>query len=116
MYLSPFAGYAVRVSYWLMQVIATGGQLVASSIYMHYWFPDVPGAAWVLAFAVVLLYLNSRAVGRLGAIEYWLVMIKVVAVVLFVALARAGRHRRRPAHRRSASATSPRTADSCRLA
>ena len=87
MYLSPFAGYAVRVSYWLMQVIATGGQLVACSIYMHYWFPGVPGAAWVLAFAVLLLYLNSRAVGRLGAIEYWLVMIKVVAVVLFVGLA-----------------------------
>ena len=34
MYVSPFAGYAVRVSYWLMQVIATGGQLVAASIYM----------------------------------------------------------------------------------
>jgi amino acid transporter, AAT family len=53
MYLSPFAGYAVRVSYWLMQVIATGGQLVAASIYMSYWFPQVPGALWVLAFAVV---------------------------------------------------------------
>lgn len=86
MYVSPFAGYAVRVSYWLMQVIATGGQLVASSIYMHYWFPGVPGAVWVLAFAVLLLYLNSRAIGRLGTIEYWLVMIKVAAVVLFVLL------------------------------
>src|SRR6185369_8049411 len=49
MYISPFAGYAVRVSYWLMQVVATGGQLVASSIYMSYWFPAVPGAVWVLA-------------------------------------------------------------------
>src|SRR6185295_20338775 len=39
MYVSPFAGYAVRVSYWLMEVIATGGQLVAASIYMSYWFP-----------------------------------------------------------------------------
>lgn len=87
MYLSPFAGYAVRVSYLLMEVIATGGQLVAASIYMAYWFPDVPGAIWVLAFAVMLLYVNSRAVGRLGAIEYWLVMIKVVAVAVFVGLA-----------------------------
>jgi amino acid transporter, AAT family len=87
MYISPFAGYAVRVSYWLMQVIATGGQLVASSIYMGYWFPGVPGAAWVLAFALALVYINSRAVGRLGTIEYWLVMIKVVAVALFVGLA-----------------------------
>src|SRR3954468_17848196 len=86
MYLSPFAGYAVRVSYWLMEVIATGGQLVAASIYMGFWFPSVPGAAWVLAFAVVLLYMNSRAVGRLGMIEYWLVMIKVGALAIFVGL------------------------------
>lgn len=87
MYISPFAGYAVRVSYWLMEVIATGAQLVAASIYMAYWFPGVPGAVWVLAFSVVLLYVNSRAVGRLGTIESWLVLIKVVAVALFVGVA-----------------------------
>ena len=87
LYVSPFAGYAVRVSYWLMQVIATGGQFVAASIYMDYWFPEAPGAVWVLAFAAALLYLNTRAVGRLGAVEYWLVMIKVVAIAVFVALA-----------------------------
>ncbi|PYR18090.1 MAG: amino acid permease [Acidobacteria bacterium] len=84
MYVSPFAGYAVRVSYWLMEVIATGGQLVAASIYMGYWFPAVPGALWVFAFASALIYVNSRAVGELGIVEYWLVTIKVAAVVLFV--------------------------------
>jgi amino acid transporter, AAT family len=87
LYVSPFAGYAVRVSYWLMQVIATGGQLVASSIYMAYWFPGVPGAVWVTAFALALLYVNSRAVGRLGTVESWLVTIKVVAVLVFSVLA-----------------------------
>ncbi len=87
MYISPFAGYAVRSSYWLMEVIATGAQLVAASIYMSYWFPGAPGAVWVLAFSVVLMYVNSRAVGRLGTIESWLVLIKVVAVALFVGLA-----------------------------
>jgi amino acid transporter, AAT family len=87
MYVSPFAGYAVRASYWLMEVIATGAQLVAASIYMNYWFPSVLGPVWVLAFAAVLLYLNSRKVGRLGAIEYWLVLFKVAAVALFVVLA-----------------------------
>jgi AAT family amino acid transporter len=87
MYVSPFAGYAVRVSYWLMQVVATGAQLVAASIYMGYWFPQVPGAVWVIAFAVVLIYANSRAVGRLGTIESWLVLIKVAAVALFAGVA-----------------------------
>jgi len=86
LYLSPFAGYSVRVSYWLMEVIATGGQLVAASIYMGYWFPAVPGALWVFAFAAALLIVNSLAVGRLGTIEYGLVLIKVVAVALFVGI------------------------------
>jgi L-asparagine transporter-like permease len=85
-YLSPFAGYAVRVSYWLMEVIATGGQLVAASIYMGYWFPGVPGAVWVFAFAAALLVMNSLAVGRLGAVEYWLVMIKILVIALFVGI------------------------------
>jgi AAT family amino acid transporter len=86
-YVSPFAGYAVRVSYWLMEVIATGGQLVAASIYMGYWFPEVPGAIWVLLFAITLIYANSRAVGRLGTVEYWLVTIKLVAIALFGCIA-----------------------------
>ena len=89
MYLSPFAGYAVRLSYWLMQVIATGGHLVAISIYMHYWFPGVPGALWVVAFAGALVYLNTRAVGVFGEFEYWLAMIKVVALTLFIVLSAA---------------------------
>src|SRR5262245_9263745 len=84
MYVSPFAGYAVRVSYWLMEVIATGGQLVAASIYMAYWFPAVPAAIWVLAFAAALVVLNARAVGQLGAVETWLVLIKIAAVALFI--------------------------------
>lgn len=87
LYVSPLAGYAVRVSYWAMEVIATGGQLVAASIYMRFWFPEVPGPVWGFGFAAVLLFVNSRAVGRLGAVEYWLVMIKVAAVALFVAVA-----------------------------
>lgn len=85
-YVSPFAGYAVRISYWLMQVIATGGHLVAAGIYMRFWFPGVPEYVWVAAFTLVLLYANSRSVGQLGALESYLVLIKVVAVALFVAL------------------------------
>jgi len=84
MYVSPFAGYAVRVSYWLMQIVATGGHMVAVSIYMRYWFPGVPGAVWMIAFSAALLYVNSRAVATLGRFEYWLAMIKVAAIAVFV--------------------------------
>ncbi len=86
MYVSPFAGYAVRVSYWLMEIVATGGHLVAVSIYMAHWMPEVPGYLWILAFGALLVYLNARTVGTLGEFEYWFVMIKVVAIALFIVL------------------------------
>jgi L-asparagine transporter-like permease len=86
MYLSPFAGYAVRATYWIMEVIATGGHLVAVSIYMKYWFPNVPGALWIVAFSLALLYLNTGPVRSFAEFQYWFVMIKVVAVVVFVVL------------------------------
>jgi AAT family amino acid transporter len=85
-YISPLAGYSVRLSYWLMEVVATGGHLVAASIYMQFWFPHVPGALWIVAFSVALLHLNTRAVGTFGRFEYWLAMIKVVAIAIFVVL------------------------------
>jgi len=86
-YLSPFAGYAVRVSYWLMQVIATGGHMVAITTYMGFWFPGMPAAVWVVGFAAALAWLNTRDVGTFGSFEYWFSMIKVVAIGLFVLLA-----------------------------
>jgi L-asparagine transporter-like permease len=89
MYISPFAGYAVRVSYWLMQVIATGGHMVAIATYMHFWFPGVPGAWWIVAFSLALVYLNTRSVGSFGQFEYWFAMIKVVAIAVFVVLGTA---------------------------
>ncbi len=89
MYVSPFAGYAVRVSYWLMEIIATGGHLVALSIYMQFWFPQVPGYLWTLGFGALIVYLNARSVGTFGEFEYWFVMIKVVAIVMFVVLGSA---------------------------
>jgi L-asparagine transporter-like permease len=54
---------------------------------MAYWLPSVPGALWVLLFALVLIAVNAQAVGRLGAVESWLVTIKVVAIVLFAGVA-----------------------------
>ena len=50
-----------------MEVVATGGHMVAASIYMRYWFPEVPAAIWILGFSVGLAVLNTRAVGRLAS-------------------------------------------------
>jgi AAT family amino acid transporter len=85
-YLNPWAGFIVRYSYWMCQVIAIGGEAVAAGLYMTFWFPNVPVWMWSVGFAFMLLYLNARSVGNFGTIEYWFAMIKVAAIVLFIIL------------------------------
>ena len=85
-YLNPWAGFVVRYTYWISQVIAIGGEAVAAGLYMQYWFPHVPVGVWAISFCLVMLYFNSRSVGNFGTVEFWFALIKVVAIVLFIAL------------------------------
>jgi amino acid transporter, AAT family len=85
-YLNPWAGFMVRYTYWIAQVIAIGGEAVAAGVYMTFWVPDVPVWIWSLGFAFVLLYVNSRSVSNFGSFEYWFAFIKVTAIVLFIIL------------------------------
>lgn len=86
MYLHPWAGYAVRLTYWLCMMAAVGGDIVAAQIYCTHWFPGVPAWVWIGAFSLVITYLNSIAVGKFGAFENWLSITKVVTVATFVVL------------------------------
>lgn len=88
-YLNRWAGFVVRYTYWVSQVIAIGGEAVAAGLYMRYWFPGVPVWMWALAFCLVMLYFNSRSVGNFGTLEFWFALIKVVAIVLFIVLGAA---------------------------
>jgi L-asparagine transporter-like permease len=85
-YLNPWAGFMVRYTYWLAQVIAIGGEAVAAGVYMTYWFPNIPVWMWSVGFAGGLLYVNSRSVANFGRFEYWFALIKVVAIVFFIIL------------------------------
>jgi amino acid transporter, AAT family len=88
-YLNPWAGFVVRYTYWISQVIAIGGEAVAAGLYMTFWFPDVPVWMWSIGFCLVLLYFNSRSVNNFGTVEFWFALIKVTAIVLFIILGAA---------------------------
>ena len=85
-YLNPWAGFVVRYTYWMAQVIAVGGEAVAVGVYMTFWFPHVPVWWWSVGFAAVLLFVNSRSVNNFGTFEYWFALIKVTAIVAFIVL------------------------------
>jgi amino acid transporter, AAT family len=85
-YLGAGSGFVLRWTYWAMQAIAIGGEMIAAGIYVQFWWPDVPLWLPVLVFSLVVLAVNSFAVKAFGETEYWLAMIKVSAICVFILL------------------------------
>jgi L-asparagine transporter-like permease len=83
-YLSSWAGFSVRATYGLVQIIAIGAEVTAVAIYFAFWFPSVPGWLWIVLVSTGLVLLNALQVGNFGEFEYWFAMIKVLAIVLFI--------------------------------
>jgi L-asparagine transporter-like permease len=88
-YLSSWAGFAVRATYGLVQVIAIGAEVTAVAIYFGFWFPQVPQWFWVVSASICLVAINSLQVGRFGEFQYWCALIKVTAILLFIAVGAA---------------------------
>lgn len=86
-YINPWAGFAVRYSYWFSLVCAIGTEVTAVAVYMKYWFPTVPAIVWILLFAAILMYVNATTVKMFGIVEYWFSFIKIVAITGFIILA-----------------------------
>src|SRR5438105_14106898 len=85
LYINRWAGFVVRYTYWACQCIAIGGEATAVAIYCRWWFPAVPPWVWIVVFSLFLLAVNAAGVGNFGEFEYWFAMIKVVAILAFIA-------------------------------
>ena len=88
-YLHPWAGFAMRYTYWLCLVVIVGSEVVAAAIYCKLWFPNMPSWMWVAAFSVAMVYVNTVSVKSFGRFEYWFAMIKVVTIAAFLVLGTA---------------------------
>jgi len=84
-YLSPWFGFAVRATYAFVQILAIGAEVTAVAIYFAFWFPHVPPAVWIVAIAAALVAVNTAQVGLFGEVEYWFALVKVLAIVAFIA-------------------------------
>jgi amino acid transporter, AAT family len=86
LYVSRWAGFLIRYTYWAAQSIAIGGEAVAAAIYTQWWFPNTPAWMWVLVYSAALIAINSMSIGAFGTFEYWFAMIKVTAILVFIVL------------------------------
>src|SRR6516164_949933 len=89
MYLHPWAGFAVRYTYWLCLVMIVGSEVVAGAIYCEFWLPQTPAWVWIAGFSIALVLINTLSIEDFGSITYWSAMIKVVTILAFLVLGAA---------------------------
>ena len=86
-YLSEWSGFAVRATYGLVQIIAIGAEVTAVADPLRILVS--PCSAVGLgpgAHPLALVAINALQVGRFGEFEYWFALIKVSAIVAFIAI------------------------------
>src|SRR5262245_30104105 len=79
-------GFAMGWNYWYNWAVTIAAELVASQLVMSFWFPAVPGFYWSALFLGLMFLLNFFSVKGFGESEFWFALIKVIAVVVFIAL------------------------------
>ena len=84
-YLGPLAGFITGWTYVFEMAIVAIADVTAFSIYMGFWFPEVPRWIWVLAIIFFLAAINMLTVKVFGELEFWFSMIKVAAIIAMIA-------------------------------
>lgn len=80
-YWSPRAGFVAGWNYWFTYVAVSMAELAAVGEFVNYWLPGFPKWLTAAFFLVVITGANLLTVKLFGEFEFWLALIKVVAVI-----------------------------------
>ena len=80
-FLGPAFGFVTGWGYWITWSLIGMTELTAVSLFMRFWFPDLPQWVTVLTALVLLVLLNLARVGVFGEAEFWFASIKVVTII-----------------------------------
>lgn len=83
---SARAGFVSGWNYWFNYIAVSMVELAVVGSFVNYWLPGIPG--WVSAafFLVFITCVNLVGVRVFGEFEFWLALIKVVAVIGMIVL------------------------------
>lgn len=84
-FISPAFACGVGWSYWISWVAYIPAECMAGGIIMEH-FTGVNGYVWAVGFGLLITYINISKVGTFGEIEFWLALIKIVALFGFIIL------------------------------
>ncbi|OLY80701.1 Lysine-specific permease [Smittium mucronatum] len=83
-FVDPAFGFAIAYNYYYNWVVANATDLVAGGIIMQYWLPNVNTVIWSLIMMAIIVFLNLFGAKLYGEAEFWLALIKVLAIVAFI--------------------------------
>ncbi len=85
-YWGEFPGFLAGWNYWFLYILVSMAELSAVSIYLAYWFPDLPKWVGVLVCLIVITAINLVTVRAYGEIEFWMAGIKITAIIGMILL------------------------------
>jgi L-asparagine transporter-like permease len=80
----PMAGFLTGWTYWMAFLIGPASETIAAATFLHAWFPNMPLWAGALGVAVGMTAVNLVGVVIFGEVEFWLSLVKVVALAVFI--------------------------------
>lgn len=83
-YLGRYWGFLTGWTYAFSMLMVCLADVTAFGIYMGLWFPDTPRWLWVLGIVLVIAAINLCSVRVFGELEFWLSLLKVVAIVAMI--------------------------------
>ncbi|CAF1271991.1 unnamed protein product [Adineta steineri] len=85
-FLDPAWGFAMGWNYALHRLIVVPLELTVAGIVINYWTTSINVGVWITIFLVFLLVINLFGVRGYGEIEFFMSIIKVIAVLGFIIL------------------------------
>lgn len=79
-------GSAIGWLYWIQLVVVVAAEATGAAAIVATWVPGIPEWTWVLIFVVVLTGVNLVGVHNYGTLEFWFALLKIVAIVAFLAV------------------------------
>lgn len=85
-FVDPAFGFAMGWNFWLNWTVTVAVEAATVGVVMRYWFPDIPTIIWSVAVMVLIISINLLSTKAFGEAEFLMAMIKVIAVLVFLAV------------------------------
>jgi AAT family amino acid transporter/aromatic amino acid transport protein AroP len=85
-YWGDFAGFLSGWNYWLLYVLVSMAELTVVGLYVDYWLPGFPHWSAALIVWGVITAVNLTQVTLFGEFEFWLALIKIIAIIGMIVL------------------------------